>query len=60
MNREIKFRAKDYSNNWVYGNLIHSKRFAGWANEWRIHEPETGIENVFDDICFPFCHTSTK
>jgi len=45
MNREIKFRAKAYSDDWVYGNLIHSKRFEGYSNEWRIHDCETGLES---------------
>lgn len=48
--REIKFRAKStHSNDWVYGNFIHSKRFNGCSNEFRIHEQETGIES---DVLF--------
>jgi len=44
--RTIKFRAKAVSkNDWVYGNFIHSKRFEGCSNEFRIHEQETGIES---------------
>lgn len=44
--REILFRAKAVSyGEWVYGNLIHSKRFAGKLNEWRIYEQETGLES---------------
>ncbi len=46
MTREILFRAKSVSSNqWVYGNYIHSKRFAGWSNEHRIHNQETGLES---------------
>lgn len=46
MNREIKFRAKSISNSeWVYGNYIHSKRFEGWSNEFRIHNADTGLES---------------
>jgi len=46
MDREIKFRAKCcYSSDWVYGNLIHSEKFAGCPNEWRIHNPEYGLES---------------
>jgi len=43
--RTIKFRAKALSGEWVYGNFIHSKRFKGCSNEFRIHEQETGIEH---------------
>jgi uncharacterized phage protein (TIGR01671 family) len=43
--RTIKFRAKALSGEWVYGNFIHSKRFEGCSNEFRIHEQETGIEH---------------
>ena len=46
MTRPIIFRAKAVSSGqWVYGNLIHSKRFAGWSNEWRIHNQDTGLES---------------
>lgn len=46
MNTEILFRAKSVSSNqWVYGNYIHSKRFAGWSNEHRIHNQDTGLES---------------
>ncbi|WP_159467980.1 YopX family protein [Dyadobacter sp. 3J3] len=46
MKREIIFRAKSVHNGeWVYGNFIHSKRFAGCGNEFRIHNPETGLES---------------
>lgn len=49
MNREIKFRAKSMSNSeWVYGNYIHSKRFEGWGNEFRIHNSDTGLESDVD------------
>jgi uncharacterized phage protein (TIGR01671 family) len=44
--REIEFRAiAVHSNKFVYGNFIHSKRFEGCSNEFRIHESETGIES---------------
>jgi hypothetical protein len=43
--RTIKFRAKALSGDWVYGNFIHSKRFEGCSNEFRIHDQETGIEH---------------
>jgi hypothetical protein len=43
--RIIKFRAKALSGEWVYGNFIHSKRFEGCSNEFRIHDQETGIEH---------------
>ena len=46
--RDIKFRAKSMSGDWVYGNFIHSKRFNGCSNEFRIHNQETGLES---DIC---------
>jgi len=46
MKREIEFRAMSiHSNEWVYGNFIHSKRFEGCLNEYRIHEKESGIES---------------
>lgn len=49
MTRPIIFRAKAVSSGqWVYGNLIHSKRFAGWSNEWRIHDQDTGLESDID------------
>ena len=31
------------------GNYIHSKRFKGCSNEYRIHEQETGIESDIDE-----------
>lgn len=44
--REIKFRGKSvHSGAWVYGNFIHSKRFSGCGNEFRIHEQESGLES---------------
>lgn len=43
--REIIFRAKSFSSDWVYGNFIHSKRFEGCGNEYRIHNQETGLES---------------
>lgn len=46
--REIKFRAKALTGEWVYGNFIHSKRFEGCSNEFRIHDSETGIEHDID------------
>lgn len=49
MKREIKFRAKAVSSGeWVYGNFIHSKRFAGCGNQYRIHNQETGLESDID------------
>jgi len=41
------------SNEWVYGNFIHSKRFKGCSNEFRIHNPETGLESdiLIDTLC---------
>lgn len=39
------FRGKAMSTGWVYGNFIHSKRFEGCSNEYRIHEQETGLEH---------------
>lgn len=46
MTRPIIFRAKAVSSGqWVYGNLIHSKRFEGCSNEWRIHNQDTGLES---------------
>jgi hypothetical protein len=53
--RTIKFRAKALSGEWVYGNFIHSKRFEGCFNEFRIHEQETGIEHdVFPETVGQF------
>ena len=43
--REIKFRAKSITGEWVYGNFIHSKKFQGCSNEFRIHDKETGLES---------------
>ena len=43
--REIKFRAKSVSGGWVIGNFIHSKRFKGCSNEFRIHNTENGLES---------------
>ena len=43
--REIKFRAKSITGEWVYGNFIHSKRFQGCSNEFRVHDQETGLES---------------
>ena len=48
MKREILFRAKNMQDEWVYGNYIHSKRFAGCFNEHRIHNQETGLESDID------------
>ena len=46
MKREILFRAKAVHDlQWVYGNFIHSKRFAGCGNEFRIHNQDTGLES---------------
>jgi hypothetical protein len=42
---EIKFRGLAYSQGWVYGSYIHSKRFAGRSNEHRIFNQETGLES---------------
>ena len=36
------------SGEWVYGNFIHSKRFEGCFNEFRIHNPDTGVESDVD------------
>ena len=41
----IKFRGLAYSQGWVYGSYIHSKRFAGCSNEHRIFNQETGLES---------------
>jgi uncharacterized phage protein (TIGR01671 family) len=41
----IKFRGLAYSQGWVYGSYIHSKRFAGCGNEHRIFNQETGLES---------------
>lgn len=47
--RETKFRAKAIAGGqWVYGNFIHSKRFAGCGNEYRIHDQDTGLESDVD------------
>ena len=43
--REYKFRGLNYQVEWVYGNFIHSKRFNGCSNEFRIHDPYTGMES---------------
>jgi hypothetical protein len=43
--RTIKFKGLAYSGGWVYGNYIHSKRFAGAGNEHRIHCQDTGLES---------------
>ena len=48
MEREIKFRAKALAGGWVYGNFIHSERFKGCSNEYRIHEPKIGLEHDID------------
>jgi hypothetical protein len=42
---EIKFRGLAFSQGWVYGSYIHSKRFAGCSNEHRIFNQETGLES---------------
>jgi hypothetical protein len=53
--RTIKFRAKAMTGEWVYGNFIHSKRFEGCFNEFRIHDQETGIEHdVFPETVGQF------
>jgi len=52
--REILFRGKCLSSGeWIYGNLIHSQRFKGCSNEFRIHEKESGIESDIEptSIC---------
>lgn len=51
--RNIKFRAKAMSGEWVYGNFIHSKKFEGCSNEFRIHNQETGLESdiIIDTLC---------
>jgi hypothetical protein len=51
--RNIKYRAKAMSGEWVYGNFIHSKRFEGCSNEFRIHNQETGLESdiEIDTLC---------
>jgi uncharacterized phage protein (TIGR01671 family) len=47
--RPIKFRAIAISSGeFVYGNFIHSKRFAGCSNEFRIHDCDTGMESDID------------
>ena len=54
MNREILFRAISMSSgNFVYGNLIHSKRFEGCSNEYRIHDMENGVESdvIPETVC---------
>lgn len=43
--RNIKFRGMSLSDGWVYGNFIHSKRFHGCSNEFRIHNQQTGLES---------------
>lgn len=44
--RTIKFRAiSTHSGQFVYGNFIHSKRFKGCGNEFRIHQSDSGIES---------------
>lgn len=43
--RDIKFRGMSLNDGWVYGNFIHSKRFHGCSNEFRIHNQETGLES---------------
>ena len=49
MNRELLFRARAvHDNELVYGNFIHSKRFAGCGNEYRIHNQDTGLESDVD------------
>ena len=42
------FRAKALSGEWVQGNFIHSKRFEGCFNEYRIYDQETGMEHDVD------------
>ena len=53
MTRELKFRAKALSGEWVVGNFIHSKRFDGCSNEFRIHDVETGMEHdiIIETLC---------
>ena len=48
MKRKTTFRAKALSGEWVQGNYIHSKRFEGCFNEYRIHDQDTGIEHDVD------------
>ena len=43
--KPILFRAKALSGEWVQGNFIHSKRFAGCFNEYRIYDQDTGFEH---------------
>jgi uncharacterized phage protein (TIGR01671 family) len=43
--REYKFRGYAIHGGWVYGNFIHSKRFHGCSNEFRIHDTFTGMES---------------
>jgi len=45
MIQEIKFKAFALSGERVVGNFIHSKRFSGGSNEFRIHDAETGMEH---------------
>jgi len=40
-----EYKARALTGEVVYGNFIHSKRFAGCFNEYRIHEPKTGLEH---------------
>ena len=42
------FRAKALSGEWVQGNFIHSKRFEGCFNEYRIYDQDTGMEHDVD------------
>ena len=51
--RQHLFRAKClHTGEWVYGNFIHSKRFEGCANEFRIHDQDTGLETDVDPDTF--------
>lgn len=42
---EVKYKALDYSGQWVFGSFIHSKRMTGMGCEFRIHNIETSLES---------------